>query len=194
MNRRNVLCAAGATLAISGFALTGCTMSGSQAAATGNLEKRQSIDASVDGTLSRLYATVGGSPELVAKANGILVFPSVMGADFIVGARYGEGALRVAGVSVGYYSTVSGSFGFEVGAQSKALIFLFMTQDALARFRGSNGWTAGVDSSVALVKVGANGVINATTATQPVECIVLTNTGLMAHLSLQGTNVSPLNI
>jgi lipid-binding SYLF domain-containing protein len=100
----------------------------------------------------------------------------------------------VNGTSVGYYSTVSGSFGLEAGAQSKALIFLFMTQEALAKFRNSDGWTAGVDSSVALVKVGANGVIDATTATQPVDCIVLTNTGLMANLSLQGTKVSRLNI
>ncbi|WP_321964386.1 YSC84-related protein [Paraburkholderia sp. J7] len=195
MNRRNVLCAAGATIALSGFALTGCTMTGNSApTAAGNSDKRQSIDAGVDGTMSRLYTTVGGSRELVAKANGILVFPSIIEAGFIVGARYGEGALRVGGASVGYYSTVSGSFGFEVGAQSKALIFLFMTQDALAKFRSSKGWTAGVDSSVALVRVGANGVIDATTATEPVECIVLTNAGLMANLSLQGTNVSPLDI
>lgn len=195
MNRRYVLRAAGATLALSGFALAGCTMTGSSTpTAAGNSDKRQSIDASIDGTMSRLYTTVGGSRELVAKANGILVFPSVLEVGFIVGGQYGEGALRVGGASVGYYSTVSGSFGFEAGAQSKALIFLFMTQDALAKFRSSKGWTAGVDSSVALVKVGANGVIDATTASEPVDCIVLTNAGLMANLSLQGTKVSPLDI
>jgi hypothetical protein len=33
---------------------------------------------------------------------------------------------------------------------------------------------------VALVKMGANGVIETTTATQPVEAIVLTNAGQMA--------------
>ena len=36
-----------------------------------------------------------------------------------------------AAATVGYYSTTSGSFGLQAGAQSKALIFLFMTQDAL---------------------------------------------------------------
>jgi lipid-binding SYLF domain-containing protein len=195
MKRRNFLRTAGATLALSGFALTGCTTTGSTPSTpAGNADKRKSIDASIDGTMSRLYSTVGGSRELVGKANGVLVFPSVLEVGFIVGGQYGEGALRVDGASVGYYSTVSGSFGLEAGAQSKALIFLFMTQEALAKFRSSDGWTAGVDSSVALVKVGANGVIDATTATQPVDCIVLTNTGLMANLSLQGTKVSRLNI
>jgi lipid-binding SYLF domain-containing protein len=195
MDRREFLVKSGATLALSGVALGGCTMTGSsQTTPAGNADKRQSIDANVDGAIQRLYATAQGSRELVSKANGVLVFPSVLEVGFIVGGQYGEGALRISGASAGYYSTVSGSFGFEAGAQSKALFFLFMTQDALAKFQGSNGWTAGVDSSVALVKVGANGVIDATTATQPVDCIVLTNAGLMGNVSLQGTKVSHLNI
>jgi lipid-binding SYLF domain-containing protein len=65
-----------------------------------------------------------------------------------------------------------------------------MTQDALDKFRNSDGWSAGADASVALVKMGANGVIDTTTATKPVEAIVLTNAGLMADVSLQGTKVS----
>jgi lipid-binding SYLF domain-containing protein len=133
---------------------------------------------------------VNGSRELVAKARGVLVFPSVLQAGFIVGAQYGKGALRVGGSSVGYYSTTSGSFGLQAGAQSKALIFLFMTQDALDKFRNSDGWSAGADASVALVKMGANGAIDTTTATKPVEVIVLTNAGLMADVSLQGTKIS----
>ena len=59
--------------------------------------------------MSRLYSTVSGSRELVAKSRGVLVFPSVIQVGFIVGGQYGEGALRVGGSSVGYYSTVSGS-------------------------------------------------------------------------------------
>ncbi|MGE8475488.1 MAG: hypothetical protein ACN6QC_29855, partial [Paraburkholderia hospita] len=74
-----------------------------------DMSKRQSIDASVDGTMSRLYTTVQGSRELVAKARGILVFPSVLQVGFVVGGQYGEGSLRVGGSTVGYYSTISGS-------------------------------------------------------------------------------------
>ena len=122
----------------------------------------------------------------------MLVFPSVLQAGFIVGAQYGKGSLRVGGSTVGYYSTTSGSIGLTAGAQSKALIFLFMTQDALDKFRNSDGWSAGADASVALVKMGANGTIDTTTATKPVEVIVLTNAGLMADVSLEGTKVSRL--
>jgi lipid-binding SYLF domain-containing protein len=137
---------------------------------------------------------VPGSRELVSKARGVLVFPSVIQAGLIVGGQYGEGALRVGGTSVGYYSTASGSFGLQAGAQSKAIIFLFMTQDSLDKFRNADGWSVGGDASVALVKVGANGVIDTTTATAPVQVFVLTNTGLMGDLSLQGTKVSRLKI
>jgi lipid-binding SYLF domain-containing protein len=158
------------------------------------MSKRQAIDASVDGTISRLYTTVPGSRELMSKARGVLVFPSVIQAGFIVGGQYGEGALRVGGSTVGYYSTVSGSVGLTAGGQSKAIIFLFMTQDSLDKFRNSDGWSAGGDASVALVKVGANGVIDTTTATAPVQAFVLTNAGLMGDLSLAGTKVTRLKI
>ena len=192
MQRRNFIRATAGAFAATGLSLSVLTPTESQAAT--NAAKRRSIDAKVQGTISRLYSIVKGARELVAKANGVLVFPSVLQAGFVVGGQYGEGALRVGGRSVGYYSTVSGSFGFQAGAQSKAVIFLFMTRDALASFRNSQGWSAGGEGSVALVKVGANGAIDTTTAAAPVEVIVLTNAGLMGDVSLSGTKVSRLNI
>ncbi|ADG15569.1 BPSL1445 family SYLF domain-containing lipoprotein [Paraburkholderia atlantica] len=195
MQRRHFMLKTTAALAFGGLALAGCTTTGNTPDnAHVNASKRQSIDASVDGTLSRLFTTVPGSRELVSKARGVLVFPSVIQAGFIVGGQYGEGALRVGGSTVGYYSTVSGSFGLTAGAQSKALIFLFMTQDSLDKFRNADGWSAGVDASVALVKVGANGAVDTTTATAPVQVFVLTNAGLMGDVSLQGTKVTRLKI
>ena len=102
--------------------------------------------------------------------------------------------MRVGGQTAGYYSTASGSFGLQIGAQSKAIIFLFMTQDALDRFRNSEGRAAGVDATVAVVEVGANGNIDTSTATAPVQAFVLTNAGLMAGVSLEGTKVTRLKI
>ncbi|MFM0595228.1 MULTISPECIES: BPSL1445 family SYLF domain-containing lipoprotein [Burkholderiaceae] len=197
MQRRNFMLKTTAALAFGGLALAGCTTtsnSDNKNTSSTDASKRQSIDASVDGTMSRLYTTVQGSRELVSKARGVLVFPSVLQAGFIVGGQYGEGSLRVGGGTVGYYSTISGSFGLQAGAQSKAIIFLFMTQDALDKFRNADGWSVGGDASVALVKMGANGAVDTTTATAPVEVFVLTNAGLMGDLSLQGTKVSRLKI
>ncbi|MFL9898404.1 YSC84-related protein [Paraburkholderia fungorum] len=195
MQRRNFMLKTTAALAFGGLSLAGCTTtSGKHDTPSTDASKRQSIDASVDGTMSRLFTTVKGSRELVSKARGVLVFPSVLQVGFVVGGQYGEGSLRVGGGTVGYYSTISGSFGLQAGAQSKAIIFLFMTQDSLDKFRNADGWSVGADASVALVKMGANGAIDTTTATAPVEVFVLTNTGLMADISLQGTKVTRLKI
>jgi lipid-binding SYLF domain-containing protein len=194
MQRRNFLIRSGAMLAAGGMTLAGCTTTGSNNMNSDPAAKRQSLNSDADATLGRLYQTVRGSHELVAKARGVLVFPSVIAAGFWVGGQYGEGVLRVGGSTAGYYSTTSASFGLQIGAQSKAIIFLFMTDPALAQFRNSEGWSAGGDASVALLKVGANGDVDSNTIQAPVEAFVLTNSGLMANLSLEGTKVTRLHI
>ncbi|AOJ01704.1 MULTISPECIES: BPSL1445 family SYLF domain-containing lipoprotein [Burkholderia] len=195
MQKRNLVLKAAAALVVGSLALAGCTTTPDKpATAATNASKRQAIDASVDATLSRLYSTVPGSRELVAKSRGVLVFPDVIQAGLIIGGQTGNGSLRVGGATVGYYNTSSLSVGLQAGAQSKAIVFLFMTQDALDKFRGSEGWAAGADASVALVKMGANGAIDTTTATAPVEVVVLTNAGLMGDVSISGTKVTKLKI
>lgn len=186
-----------AAMVVAAVALSGCnttTSSGNTASAAGASSARSEIDAGVDNTLSRLYTQVNGSRELVAKANGVLVFPRVLAAGLVVGGEYGKGALRERGRHVGYYSLASVSVGFQAGAQSKAIVILFMTKDALDKFRASKGWDVGADASVAVVKVGANGTVDTTTATRPVQAMVLTNAGLMANLTLEGIKISPISM
>lgn len=188
-----------ASLATAGAALAGCattaTTTKPEDAAEASEKRRREIDAGVDATVPRLYKAAPGSQELVAKASGVLVFPRVIAAGLVVGGQYGEGALRVKAKTEGYYSLVSVSVGLQAGAQSKAIIFLFMTQDALEKFRSKEeGWAVGVDASVAVAKIGANGRVEAVPGAAPVVAFVLTNVGLMANLSLEGTKISRLKI
>jgi len=111
----------------------------------------------------------------------------------VVGAEHGDGVLRVGGQNKGYYSTSSGSFGFQAGAQSKAIILVFKTQEALDKFLASNGWTAGVDATVAVANLSANGSVDLNTLRQPVVGFVMTNAGLMAGVSLEGTKVNRID-
>jgi lipid-binding SYLF domain-containing protein len=122
------------------------------------------------------------------------VFPTVLQAGFVVGAQYGEGALRVGNANDGYYSMTSGSIGWQAGAQSRAVVIMFMTQEELNKFRNSKGWSAGADASVAVAKIGANGAVDTNTAKQSVVAFFLTNAGLMADLSIQGTKVTKLDL
>lgn len=194
MQRRRFIALTGAALASSGLSLAGCTTTplSSSGTAEASAGRRATIDADVEATLAKLYGTVRGSRDLVEKARGVLVFPSVISAGFWIGGQYGQGALRVGGQTSGYYSVAAASFGPQIGAQSKAIIMLFMTQEALDKFTGSQGWAAGVDATVAVLRVGANGNVDTSTATSPVEAFVLTNAGLMAGVSLEGTKISRL--
>lgn len=181
------------TLAVAGLAFSGCTTTPpkDQASAT---ERRTDINASADATLTRLYEAAPDARTLVDQAKGVLVFPRVLEASFVVGAEHGNGVLRVNGKNEAYYSTTGGSFGFQAGAQSKAIVLLFMTQDALDKFRASNGWTAGADATVAVATIGANGKIDTNTARESVIGFVLTNAGLMAGVSLHGTKINRLEL
>ena len=156
-------------------------------------ESRHAVDASFQETLDRLYASNPGSRELVAKARGVLVFPRVISAGLVVGGAYGEGQLREHGRVEGYYRTTTGSVGWQIGAQSRALVFLFLTEDALQRFKDSHGWSGGVDASVALLTVGANGAVDANAAQAPTVAFVMTNAGIMAGATLQGTKVTRID-
>ncbi|HZA66135.1 MAG TPA: YSC84-related protein, partial [Geminicoccaceae bacterium] len=72
-------------------------------------------------------------------------------------------------------------------------VLLFMTQEALDRFRGSDGWEIGVHGSVTVVKVGVAGEIDTTTISDPVIGFVFGEEGLMANLSLEGAKITKLD-
>lgn len=180
-------------IGLGSIAMVGCTTTPANSEASGP-SARAALDRNVDSTLARLYTTVPGSRELVQRSAGVLVFPSVVGGGFVVGAEYGRGALREGGRSTGYYSTTEGSIGFQAGGQSKAVIYVFNTVDALQKFKNSNGWTAGADATVAVGKVGANGSVDTQTVQQPVASFVLTNVGLEVGAAVGAAKIQRVNL
>jgi lipid-binding SYLF domain-containing protein len=188
--RRGVL---GALATVPVLLATGCALTRGGDSKTPE-SRRRDIDNAADTTLTRLHEQVRGSRELTAKARGLLIFPSILAAGLVIGGEYGEGVLRTGGRSQGYYRAASGSFGFQAGAQSKAVVIIFLTQDALDKFRNSNGWTAGVDASVALLKVGANGEVDTSSIKNDVAAFALTNAGLMYNLTIEGTKIARMDL
>lgn len=194
MERRAFLAGvSGLAIGSTGLITVGCTTTVPHAGAD-QLSKRRDIDGAADAALTRLYSTVRGASELGGRARAILVFPRVLEAGFVVGGEYGDGVLRTGGRPTGYYRIVGGSFGWQIGAQSKALFLMFLTQEALDRFVNSSGWAAGVDASVAVARVGASGEIDTITGRQSVVGFALTNAGLMANLTLEGSKITRLDI
>jgi len=151
------------------------------------------INVSVDVTLKNFFKDVKGAKAYLKTAKGVLVFPSVYKAGFGIGGEYGEGALRIRGKTIEYYSTVAGSFGFQLGAQKKTLILVFTQKEALKSFRESNGWKAGVDGSVALVTVGIGGAIDTTNIKDPIVAFAFDQKGLMYNLTIEGSKFSKID-
>jgi lipid-binding SYLF domain-containing protein len=116
------------------------------------------INAGVNETLGLFYRQVPGSRELVSRAVGVLVFPTVIKAGMGFGGEYGEGAMRVGGKTTGFYNTISASFGFQLGAEARSVIIMFMTPEALSNFHRVDGFKIGVDGSVAIITIGAGGL------------------------------------
>ena len=151
------------------------------------------IDAKANGALKRFYRQVKGAREFAGNAKGLLIMPSVMKAAFIIGGEYGEGALRINGKTADYYNIVSGSFGFQIGAEAKDIVIAFMTDDALSGFRKSKGWEAGLDGNVALITVGAGERVDTRTSKDPIVGFVFDVKGLIADISLKGAKFTKLD-
>ena len=154
---------------------------------------REEIDATVDEALATFYEESPAGKNLAGRAAGMLVFPRVVKAGIGIGGEYGEGALIVGGSKVAYYNTAGASIGFQLGAQVKSQIIMFMTADALDTFRSSDGWEAGVDGSVALVEFGTGGEISSNSAQQPIIGFIFSNKGLMYNLTFEGSKMTKIN-
>ncbi|HUH65273.1 MAG TPA: YSC84-related protein, partial [Syntrophales bacterium] len=76
--------------------------------------------------------------------------------------------------------------------QRKDIILVFMDEAALAKFRSSDNWQAGVDGSVTVVKVGAEGSLDTTKLNQPIVGFVFGQKGIMAGVTLEGAKFTKL--
>lgn len=145
------------------------------------------IDQRVDATRDFLYSRYPGTVDLSRKAAGILWMPLITEAGFGFGGSYGRGALRVNDVTVDYYSAAQATFGLQIGAQQYAHALFFMTEDALADFRRSEGWALGADAKYALNDRGETILADTTTVLAPVVAFVFGQAGLIVGATLEGT-------
>jgi lipid-binding SYLF domain-containing protein len=151
----------------------------------------EGMDSKVDMTLDTFKETKGAS-SLIDKAAGLLVFPTIVKAGLVFGGEYGEGALLVDGKTEGYYNMAAGSVGFQLGVQKKSVIIAFMDQDALDSFQRSSGWKIGADASVAVIAIGAGGMIDTKNIKDPVVAFVFDQKGLMYNVTLEGAKITEI--
>lgn len=173
---RRVILAQGAAA----LALTGCSN------AVGTNASAQ-LDARVNQTHQYLLKQYPNAGPLIQNAKGVLYMPLITEAAFGLGGAYGQGALRIGGATVDYYSATQASVGFQIGAQQFAHVLIFQSDAALSAFRASPGWVAGADAYYAIPAGGMTVGADTVTAQYPVVAIIFGQAGLIAGAAIEGT-------
>lgn len=143
--------------------------------------------------LLKLYKLQPKSVTLAHAAKGILVFPSIVKAGFIVGAQSGDGAFYQHGVATSFYNITAASYGLQAGIQSFSYALFFMTDKAVNYLSASAGWSIGAGPSVVVLDKGSAASVTSSTLTQDVYAIPFGQKGLMAGLGLEGSKITRIN-
>jgi len=150
------------------------------------------INSSVNAAMKRFKKNVKGASEYLKVAKGVLVMPNITKAGFIVGGQYGQGAMKVGGKTVDYYSLAAGSVGWQIGAEKYDMVIIFVTEEALKKFRTSEGWEAGADAEVTMIAAGADVPVSTMVSQHPIMGFIIDQKGLMAGVSIKGAKFTKI--
>lgn len=135
----------------------------------------------------------GIPPALLSDAHGIIIFPGVIKAAFVVGGRYGTGVM-LARDETGRWSSpafvkiAGGSVGWQIGADSTDIILVLKSARSIEGILKGKV-TLGADAAVAAGPVGRSASA-ATDVTLRSEILSYSRSrGLFAGLSLEGAGV-----
>ena len=145
------------------------------------------IDARVDATLEQMYSEYPETVQLSARASGVLIMPLITEAGFGFGGGYGQGALRIDNVTQEYYSASFATTGLQIGAQQYAHALFFMTDDALANFRNSQGVEFGGNIDFTGGRQGEALRADTTTVLSEVVLLVFGQAGFRVGITMDGT-------
>jgi lipid-binding SYLF domain-containing protein len=132
--------------------------------------------------------------DLLAKAECVAVFPSVIKAGFIFGGRGGRGVASCRAASgwsaPAYFNLGGGSFGLQIGAEATDFVLLFMNREGLDSLL-SNKFTLGADASVAAGPVGRAAGADTDAVMKAKILSYSRSRGLFAGLELKGVVIAP---
>lgn len=132
-------------------------------------------------------------PALLSNAQGIAIIPGVIKVGFVVGGQYGRGVLAVrekggAWSNPLFVTLVSGSVGWQIGAESTDFVLVFKTARSVEGIMKGK-YTLGADASVAAGPVGRSAKA-ATDIEMKAEIYSYSRSrGLFAGVSLEGSSL-----
>src|SRR5687768_7199020 len=140
---------------------------------------KESIDTEVKAALQALYEKEAGAKGLGDKAKGILVFPNVRKAGFVVSGQHGDGAMLKKGKIADYYSSSGVGVGLEAGSQSYSFALFFMTGVTLKDFETRDEYEVGGGATIGFVDSGAGSGAGSAVSPAGIYGFVFGQKGLM---------------
>lgn len=151
---------------------------------------RADLSAESGQAINRLVRENPAAAAISQQARAVLVFPSIVKAGLVFGGAYGEGELRRGGSTVDYYTSFTGSWGLQAGAQSYGYAVFLMNDDAINYLEQSDGWEIGVGPTVVVVNAGIAENLSSSTLQDDAYAFIFDQRGLMAGVSIEGTKVT----
>jgi len=186
-NTKQVFLALGLAAA-SAVPVSVATFDRAQAAAS----SAEDLNRDSDHALQMLESSHPVAAMIARQARAVLVFPNIVKAGLVFGGAYGEGELKQGSRIDGYYNSVTGSWGFQAGAQSYGYVVYLMNKRAVSYLQRSQGWEIGVGPTVVIVNQGVAKNLSTSTLTDDAYAFIFDQQGLMAGVSIEGTKISPI--
>lgn len=155
-------------------------------------EDKNVLTLDAEAALASLYKTSPGAKALGESAAGILVFPSITKAGFIVGAQGGSGVLFKQGQVAGFYHSGALSMGMQAGYQTYGYVLFMLGSADLANLDDDKGWSLGVGPSIVVADKGFGKDVSTSTLKSGVYAFIFDQKGLMAGLGVVGQKITRL--
>ncbi len=148
-------------------------------------DRNTSLDAKVHTALKQCQTVSASCASTTQNAEAVLVFPSVVKADLIVGGSGGQGALVENGKITGYYNIGGATAGLTAGISDMSQVYVFRSQTAVAELKKGSKWKVGSGADVTVVNADAN----ARAVSGDVLAYIIDSEGLHAGVSVDVFNV-----
>lgn len=190
--KRNIVSklAAATVISISALGLNQCANGPVTNLNASSVDSRElASDARV--ALNQLYRSNPAARRLGASAEGILVFPEITKAGFVVGGMGGNGVLiRRDGSIRDYFQTAGASYGLQAGVQQYGYALFLMDSVAFDNINRANGWEVGSSPSLVIVDEGMTASLSTATIDKGTYAFFFGQRGLMGGIGLQGSKIT----
>jgi len=150
----------------------------------------EDLNQDADQALHKLTSKNPLAAELAKKAKAVLIFPNIVKAGLIFGGAYGEGVLKEGTNVVGYYNSVTASWGLQAGAQSYGYVVFLMSKKAIKYIHDTHGLEIGTGPTVVVVNEGVAKNLSTSSLKKDAYAFIFDQQGLMASLSIEGTKIT----